>query len=192
MWSTESSPASAGFNACENEYCFQPFHVYEGLSGKLITAILRPAKTPTTREIMTVLKRVVKRLKEAWPKTKFLFRGDSHFEKPEVLDWLEAQGLFYLVGLAKNSVLLKRSAVTLAQAKRAFHRHGEKLRQYGSFYYAAKTWSPAEGGSDPAGRGVLPWRGSAVCGDQCMRRTQDRLREALLLARLRGIDDQGA
>lgn len=129
------------FNAYENEYCFQPFHVYEGLSGKLITAILRPGKTPSAREVMTVLKRVVGRLKEAWPKTKFLFRGDSHFAKPEVLDWLEAQGLFYLVGLAKNRVLQKRSEVTLGQAEKAFERQGRKLRRYASFYYAAKTWS---------------------------------------------------
>jgi len=129
------------FNAYENEYCFQPFHVYEGLSGKLITAILRPGKTPTAQEIMAVLKRIVKRLKEAWPKTRFLFRADSHFEKPEVLDWLESQGLFYLVGLARNSVLLKRSEVTLAQAKESFQRHGAKVRRYASFYYAAKTWS---------------------------------------------------
>jgi hypothetical protein len=95
------------FNAYENEYCFQPFHLYEGLSGKRITAVLRPGKRPTAGEVMSVLKRIVKRLKEAWPKTKFLFRGDSHFAKPEVLNWLEGEGLFYVVGLARNSVLLK-------------------------------------------------------------------------------------
>lgn len=128
------------FNAYENEYCYQPFHVYEGLSGKLITAILRPGKTPTAREVMTVLKRIVKRLQEAWPKTKILFRGDSHFAKPEVLDWLESKGLFYVVGLARNSVLLQRSEATLAQAKKASERHGTKVRRFGSFYYAAKTW----------------------------------------------------
>jgi hypothetical protein len=129
------------FNAYENEYGFQPFHVYEGLSGRLITAILRPGKTPTAREVMTVLKRIVRRLKEAWPKTKFLFRGDSHFAKPEILDWLEGEGLFYAVGLARNSVLLQRSEATLAKAKEAASRHGGKVRRYASFYYAAKTWS---------------------------------------------------
>lgn len=52
--------------------------------------------------------------------------------------------------------------------------------------------NPAEGGSDPSGQGLFSWRGSAVRGDQCIRPTEDHLREALLLARLRGIDDQGA
>jgi hypothetical protein len=129
------------FNAYDNEYCFKPFHVYEGLSGKLITAVLRPGKTPTTQEVMSVLKRVVKRLKEAWPKTKFLFRGDSHFQKPEVLDWLDSQGIFYVVGLAKNRVLQQRSEATLAEARKRFELCGRNVRRYTSFFYAAKTWS---------------------------------------------------
>ena len=129
------------FNAYENEYCFQPFHVYEGLSGKLITAVFRPGKTPSHREVMAVLKRVVKRLKQAWPKTKFLFRGDSHFAKPKVLDWLESQGLFYVVGLAKNAVLQQRSEATLSEVKERYERCERKVRRYASFFYAAKTWS---------------------------------------------------
>jgi len=129
------------FNAYDNEYCFKPFHVYEGLSGKLITAVLRPGKTPTTQEVMSVLKRVVRQLKEAWPKTKFLFRGDSHFAKPKVFDWLESQGIFYVVGLAKNRVLQQRSEATLAQAKKRFALCRRNVRRYASFFYAAKTWS---------------------------------------------------
>ena len=128
------------FNAYENEYCFQPFHVYEGLSGKLITTVLRPDKTPSHQEIMAVLKRVVKRLKRAWPKTKFLFRGDSHFAKPGVLDWLEAQGVFYAVGLATNPALRRQSEATLKEAEKRFERYGRKVRRYASFFYAARTW----------------------------------------------------
>jgi len=35
------------FKAYEDEYCFMPLHVYEGLSGKYITGVLRTGKTPT-------------------------------------------------------------------------------------------------------------------------------------------------
>ncbi len=31
----------------EDEYCFMPFHVYKGLSGKYITSVLRAGKMPT-------------------------------------------------------------------------------------------------------------------------------------------------
>ena len=35
------------FNAYEDEYCFMPFHVFEGQRGKLIASVLRAGKTPT-------------------------------------------------------------------------------------------------------------------------------------------------
>jgi len=38
------------FNAFEDEYCFMPFHLYAGLTGKLITTVLCPGKSPTGRE----------------------------------------------------------------------------------------------------------------------------------------------
>jgi len=49
------------FNSYHGEYCFMPLHVYEGLSGKLITTILRPGKRPSGQETRTYLKRIVKR-----------------------------------------------------------------------------------------------------------------------------------
>lgn len=55
----------AFFNAFEDEYCFMPFHVYEGLSGKYITSVLRTGKTPTASEILSVLKRIVRRIRHA-------------------------------------------------------------------------------------------------------------------------------
>jgi len=71
-------------------YCFMPFHLYEGLSGRLITTILK-AKRFSGAQMLAVLKRVVKRLRQAWPDTWFIFRGDSHFAYPEVMAWIEAQ-----------------------------------------------------------------------------------------------------
>lgn len=129
------------FNAHENEYCFKPFHVYEGMSGKLITAVLRPGKTPSYREIIAVLKRVVKRIKQAWPKTQLFFRADSHFAKPKALDWLEHHHMLYVIGLAKNCVLEALSEPAMAEAQKGFQQVRKTLRRYASLVYAAKTWS---------------------------------------------------
>jgi len=55
------------FNAFEDERCFMPFHVYEGLSRKLMTTVLHPGKTPNAGEILSVLKRIVRELRTHWP-----------------------------------------------------------------------------------------------------------------------------
>jgi hypothetical protein len=71
-------------------YCFLPLHVYEGLSGRLITTIFK-AKRFSAAQLLAVLKRLVKHLRLAWPETLIVFRGDRHFTYPEVMEWIEGQ-----------------------------------------------------------------------------------------------------
>jgi hypothetical protein len=100
-------------------YCVLPCHLYEGLSGRLITTILK-AKRCSGAQMLAVLKRVVKRLRHAWPDTWVILRGDSHFAYPEVMAWLEAQPhLSYVIGLTSNAVLQQLAQEVVEQAKRA-------------------------------------------------------------------------
>lgn len=128
------------FNAYEDEYCFMPFHVYEGKSGKFITAILRPGKTPTAEEILAVLKRIVRRLRRAWPNVRILFRGDSHHTKPDVMDWMEANRVDFITGLALNKKLDRRVAGVVKEARRTWRQTGMAVRRYTELRYAAGTW----------------------------------------------------
>jgi len=92
------------FNGYYDEYCFLPLHVYEGLSGRLITTILKP-KILRGEQALALVRRLVEGLRRAWPKTLILFRGDSHFAYPQVMDYLEkALNMGYVTGLNTNAV----------------------------------------------------------------------------------------
>ena len=118
-----------------------PFHLYEGLSGRLITTILK-AKRFSSAQMLAVLRRVVTRLRHAWPDTWFIFRGDSHFAYPEVMAWIEAQAhLSYVTGLTSNAVLQKLAHEVIEQTKRAYARWGQKATRFHSTRYQAGTWS---------------------------------------------------
>jgi hypothetical protein len=132
------------FNAFEGEYCFMPFHVYEGMSGKLVTTVLRAGKTPTAAEIISVLKRIVARVRRAWPDVQIIFRADCHHTKPEVMNWLEAHGMQYVTGLSPNARLDALFALTIQQAEKRYRNEGETVRMYGSAYYAAGSWNGRE------------------------------------------------
>ena len=122
-------------------YCFLPLHLYEGLSGRLITTIFK-AKRFTGTQMLSVLKRLVKRLRHAWPDTLLIFRGDSHFAYPEVMQWIEAQAqLSYVTGLTSNAVLQTLAREVVKQAKRAYERDGGKITRFHSTRYQAGTWS---------------------------------------------------
>src|SRR6266446_9760849 len=101
-------------------YCFIPLHLYEGLSGRLITTIFK-AKRFTGAQMLAVLTRLVKRLRHVWPHTLLIFRGDSHFAYPEVMQWIEEQpDLSYVTGLTSNRILTALALEVVEQAKRAY------------------------------------------------------------------------
>lgn len=130
------------FNAYEDEYCLMPFHVYDGLSGKLITTVIRPGKTPLGGEIIAVLKRIVCKIRERFPKVLLIFRADSHHSKPEVQEWCEQNGVEFVIGQSPNAALDRQFAFAVEQAKLKYIRNGRKsCRVFASGYYKASTWS---------------------------------------------------
>jgi hypothetical protein len=88
-----------------------------------------------------ILKLLTNRLRQAWPKVRILFRGDSGFCRPLLLSWCERNDVEYVVGLAKNVRLAKLSAVWRDSAAQAFALTAAPQRHFGEFEYAAKTWS---------------------------------------------------
>ena len=129
------------YDGHDGGYCFLPLHVYEGLSGRLITTVFK-AKRFSAAQLLAVLKRLVKHLRQAWPETLIVFRGDSHFTYPEVMQWIEGQAhLSYVTGLTGNAVLKQLAAEVVEQAKRAYARDGVKVTRFHTTRYQAGTWS---------------------------------------------------
>ena len=132
----------AFWNAHHDERGFAPMHIYHVASGTPVVAILRPAKTPKGTEVRTVMKHVTRRIGKHWPKTKLVWRGDSHYGREEAMEWAENNGVDYIFGLAGNSVL---DAFVAETADHLRLRHllvkQDKLRWHVSFKYQAKSWA---------------------------------------------------
>jgi Transposase DDE domain group 1 len=138
---THGGQQLALFHAHYDSRCFLPIHVYEATSGKPVAVILRPGKTPDGAEVALVLRHLVRAIRARWPKIDILIRGDSHYGRPEALDWLERNRVGYIFGLAGNKILLGKIA-PLAEDAAVGRIAGEaaKARRYAAFRYAAKTW----------------------------------------------------
>lgn len=132
------------FNNYYKERCYMPLHVYEGLSGKLITTILKPGKRARGKLMRSIVKRLVAYLRQQWPDTIFILRGDSHFAYPEVMAWTEAQeNVHYCYGLTSNAVLDKQVQAHLATARKLFEHTHRTAHLYHAFSYQADTWPHA-------------------------------------------------
>ena len=126
------------FHGYYDRYCFLPLYVFAG--GQLLCAYLRPANIDGARHAWAILALIAKRLRQAWPGVKVVFRGDSGFCRWKMLRWCDRHGVDYIVGLAKNPVLARLSATLMLSAESAFKETGQKQRLFGEFTYAAATW----------------------------------------------------
>lgn len=129
------------FNNYYGEYCYMPLHIYEGLSGKLITTILKPGRRSKSANVYGILKRLIAHLRKSWKNTVFIVRGDSHFCSKELMDWsVNEPKIRFITGQAGNSVLNSRIQYLVKSCKNEFARYGKPIKRYHSFIYQAGSW----------------------------------------------------
>ena len=93
------------FNTHYDDRCFMPIHVYDTPTSRPVAVLLRTGTTPSGVEIRGHLRRLVRRIRSRWPNTRLTIRGDSHYSRPEVMAWCEANGVEHIFGLAGNAVV---------------------------------------------------------------------------------------
>lgn len=132
------------FNGYYGHRCYQPLHVYEGLSGKLVTTILRPGHRPSGVEIVAYLRRIAARIRAAWPDTLILFRGDQHYGAPALYVWIAEQPQMRSVtGFPVHQWLRDDPRVQrlIHAVQDHYERYDEPQTRYASWAYQATTWS---------------------------------------------------
>jgi len=89
-----------------------------------------------------VLRHVIGHIRARWPAVEIIVRGDSHYGRPEAMAWCERQRIGYVFGLPGNPVLLRQvSPLAEDAALSRLAGEAEKVRRYGEFRYAAKSWN---------------------------------------------------
>jgi len=126
------------FHGFYDHYCFLPLYVFCG--DQLLVAYLRPAGIDPAKHSRAILKLLVRRLREVWPEVRIVVRADSGFCRWRLLRWCDRHDVGYIIGLARNSVVVRLAEPTLKRAKRRFETSGEKQRLFGEVSYAAATW----------------------------------------------------
>ena len=140
---THGQQQFAGFHGYYDEHCYLPLIVTGQVDDgpeQLLVAMLRPGRTHAGKHAVGVLRRLVDKLRGAFPDTPIVFRGDSGFALPEIYDWCEGNGVDYLIGLAKNSRLSALAEPYLELARAEYEQTGEKVRRLYEVDYAAKSW----------------------------------------------------
>ena len=126
------------FHGYYDHYCFLPLYVFCG--DQLLVSYLRPSKIDGAKHAWAILALLVKRLRQAWPKVRIIFRGDSGFCRCRMLSWCERHGVDYIVGIAKNDRLKALIRPLLDKAEQCQSELGGKVRWFTEFRYGARSW----------------------------------------------------
>jgi hypothetical protein len=119
-------------------YCYLPLYVFCGQ--QLLCAYLRPSRIDAARHAAAILKLLVRRLRQAWPQVRIVFRGDSWFCRQRIINWCERAGVHYIIGLARNARLEATVEYAQLALRDAYERTGAKQRLVDEFSYAAQSW----------------------------------------------------
>ena len=123
------------FHGCHDHHCFLPLHVFAG--DHLPVACLRPSKADGALHAWAVPKRLVERLREAWPGVRIVMRADSGFCRWRMMSWCERHDVGSIPGLAGNVRLAALAAPVMAEA--AFHATRHKQRLFTDLVCGADT-----------------------------------------------------
>lgn len=129
----------APFHGDYDQYCYLPLYVFCGQA--LLICLLRPSRIDGAKHSAAVIKLLVTRLRQAWPKVRIIVRGDSGFCRQRLLRWCERHAVGYVIGVVRNARLHKAVAAWEDELKAAFAETGLKQRRIHEFRYAADSWN---------------------------------------------------
>jgi Transposase DDE domain group 1 len=136
---------SVAYHGYFGQHQYHPLLVFDGDTGQIITALLRPGNAHAGASALSVLKRLIARLREQWPQVRVELRADAGFALPAIYEYCEAKGIYYTIGLVPNQRLeeLAASLVSLAQtASMLRKRRGvePKVKLLSAKSYEAASW----------------------------------------------------
>lgn len=133
------------FNAFYDTHCYKPLLIFISFDDEaeqyLLCAVPRPGNVSDKAGTVSVMKRIIPRLQEAFPSARLRARMDGGFASEEIFEFLESHsGLEYAINLPKNRKIERMTRTYMRKARGRFRRK-EKPRVYGECLYGAKKWS---------------------------------------------------
>jgi hypothetical protein len=138
---THGDQEGSYYHGYYGQHIYHPLIVLDGHSGQLVTVVLRAGNTHASRGAVAILKRVVSRLRTAWPSVEIELRADAGFAVPAVYEYCESEGIDYTIGLITNARLEALAVPLLDEAQERYEAEGQKVRLVSEGFYQAGSWS---------------------------------------------------
>lgn len=141
LFNTFGCQEGEGFNHHYSNHGYHPLLCYDGLTGDLLKAMLRPGSVYTSTDCCDFLKPLLMEYLEDYPNVSLYLRGDSGFACPDLFELLESNGTSYAIRLKVNDTLTKLAESLEKELDEiTADNKVDYAVVYGEFRYAAASW----------------------------------------------------
>jgi hypothetical protein len=110
----------------------------------LLGTVLRPGNAHASLGAQWMLRHTIAAVRGRFPRAEIVVRLDGGFAVPDMFEFLDGQGVSYLVNMGKNPVLKRHVEALLVRARAQSARTGETSKYYGECRYATHSWKRVE------------------------------------------------
>jgi hypothetical protein len=128
------------FNGYYGQFMYNELFFHDGQTGQIIVPILRPGNSHSNKWYVAILKRILKKIRAAYPETKIVIRADSGFSCPAFYQLADDFNLQFAIGQATNETLKKKTARAEKAVRHLFVSNNIKHQHFIGFSYQAGTW----------------------------------------------------
>lgn len=129
------------FNMHYSDYGYHPLLAYDGLTGDLLSARLRPGNSYTSKDAASFLEPLLDEFNQDYPDIPLFLLGDSGFADIMIYEKLESNGVSYAIRM-KESGRLRRTASFIEEElfEKTKYNQIDYAVSYGEFLYKADSW----------------------------------------------------
>ena len=132
------------FNGTYDSWCYLPvagFLTFDNEPDQyLFCCVLRAGNATAKHGCLGILKRLLPRLRKAFPKARIRIRLDAGFAGSELYEFFEAERLEYVVCMAQNAVLKRFAEPLMVPIREALEAGEEPVARFGECVYKARSW----------------------------------------------------
>jgi len=141
---THGNQQMSMFNGYYGQFMLNELFFHDGETGQIILPVLRPGNSHSNKWYVSILKRIIIKIRHAYPQMEIVIRTDSGFSCAPFYELVDDYNLLFVTGIASNSVLKNKVSRAEKAVKHLFLNQGEKHQHFMSFLYQAKSWHKAQ------------------------------------------------
>jgi hypothetical protein len=137
---THGNQQMSMFNGYYGQFMLNELFFHDGETGQIILPVLRPGNSHSNKWYVGILKRIIIKIRAAYPEMEIVIRTDSGFSCAPFYKLVDHYGLLFVTGQASNAVLKNKIVRAEKAVKHLYLNQGEKHQHFISFSYQAKSW----------------------------------------------------